>query len=365
MPEQSHELTKVMQSARELMNLSEVAQYQDTMIPGIQSVRETARRMVGVTPEMRAKFGHAGTDWSGRVRGGVGGLIKGFDDIGVTLPATSQIGDRRGHTTREMLQTMLVRGHIDGEGGEGEASLKHKGDKVVLGHKDYPTSWYVHKRIKYKSRGTWGGWKTDWERRFDLPAGGKQEIENLEHSDAFSGEDQDIYITLLSVGRSAEEETTFQKARTDAQTAISNAKGQATKLKNIGGDDTAIQNSITAAQAAYDKGDYKTALSTANTALAAAINATALQEKKNVELEKQKIRNDPSLDSATKKKMLEDLDKEKKAIDERTEKEKENLGLPTIDLTSPWVIGGIIGIIAVIGVGAAAAAMSKKKKATA
>jgi hypothetical protein len=63
--------------------------------------------------------------------------------------------------------------------------------------------------------------------------------------------------------------------------------------------------------------------------------------------------------------MLEDLDKEKKAIDERTEKEKENLGLPTIDLTSPWVIGGIIGIIAVIGVGAAAAAMSKKKKATA
>jgi hypothetical protein len=358
----AQELSKVMQSAGELMNLSEVAPVMDTMLPGIQSVKETGRRAVGVTPTMRAKNGLAGLSWGGRRAGYVGGLIKGtgMGDLGLTLPADHQIGDRRGLTTRGTIQ--IVSGHQDGEGDEGETSLKHKGDKALLGHKLYPTSWWVVKRLNSRGAGMqFTGWKTDWARQFDVPAGKTQEIENLEND----RQNIDIYITLLSAGKSGEEEITFQKAKTDASGAISSATGQASKLKSIGGDDTAIQKTIAAAQAAYDKADYATALSSANGALIAAIDAIGIQEKKNIELEKQKIRDDPNLDAETKKKMQEDLDKQKDVIDTRTETEKKNLGLPAFDIKSPWVIGGIIGIIAVIGIGAAAAVMSKKKKATA
>ncbi|OGC89219.1 MAG: hypothetical protein A2W25_04125 [candidate division Zixibacteria bacterium RBG_16_53_22] len=286
-----HELRKAIRDAGELMNLSEVAPYVDTMLPGIQSIKQTARRMVGVSKEMNAQFGHVGTNWSGRRRGYVGGLINGdFDtDLG-EVAKDANIAQFINTANSKGLDRMTTT----------SVSLLHNGDKVeFMNPKDSIYNVVINWKEDSRNRvagpySKWGSWKTTKHTDFILKPG-ETKLVTLKESDT---SDVDIIFTLKDMP-------------------------------------------LNEAEVAKREADAKA-------------EAARVAEEDRLRKEKEKILKDTTLTDAQKADLVKD-------IDIKLVETTKGVAPPAIDFKNPMVIGGIVvGIVAIVGIGAAIA-LSKKK----
>ncbi|VVB53425.1 Uncharacterised protein [uncultured archaeon] len=267
--------------------------------------------------------------------------------------------DTRGMKTNDPAVFQITKGHAEGAGNEGEVSLKHKGDTAVLGSKTYPTAWRVIRRHRDKDwKGSWNAWTTSWDKTYTLNPG---ETQSIVCDESDSGEDVDIYITLLSVGKTQEEVDVVTKDKADADQALANANAQLTALKAKGGDTTAVVKLVTAAKDAYAKADYPTATSSAKQATSIAIDAIALIDKNALDAQKAQVVNDPSLTAQQKADMVKNIEDQKAKVDINATTAKEQTGAPkfVLGLNLPTVI--IFGTIFTVIGGIVAVVASKKK----
>lgn len=340
------------------------------------------------------------TAYSGRVQG-IGGLIKGLGEgspygntpgqgatgrhgmiprsplsigrldsmmTGIGAVPQPAAGDTRGHTAKDFVK--IESGHQDKlstqAASEFDMAFAHNNDKFTIGSKDYPTKWYV---VKASSPTGANKWKREFERPYDLKAGDTQTFINEEGK--LKDTDVDFFVKLVWVGLSSDEIAAQQaaateeadkiaKAKSDASAAIASANSAISSYKAIGGDTSGFDKTMIAANAAYDKADYATAMNTAKSAAIDALNAKGLLEKQNLEKQKSQIASDPTIDAATKQNMINDINAQKVAVDNKTGLAVNNaqatvpgMAVPSIGGMPTWAtiaigVGAIAGIAAII-----------------
>ena len=349
------------------------------------------------------------TAYSGNVQG-IGGLIKGLGDgspyraspgqgmtgrsgmiprapvsigaldsmmTGIGAVPQPAAGDTRGFTAKDFVQ--VVTGHQDkmdsAHSSEFDMAFAHNNDKFTIGDKNRPTKWYVVKASAPTTGGDKGKWKREFERPYDLKAGEYQTFVNEEGK--LSNTDVDFFVKLVWVGLSADEVAAQQeaataaadalaKAKSDADIAIATANSAVSSYKAIGGDSSGFEKAMASASAAYDKGDYATAMNTGKSTAIDALNAKGLLEKQNLEKQKAQITSDPTLDATTKQNMINDINAQKAAVDNKTglavsqtQSSTPGMAMPSIGGMPTWVTGLAIGLI---GVGIAGYALTRRRR---